>query len=200
MLYMWERMEYTLTAGTALSCNRSSTVLRPGVWRRGKMETVGEICTLSEEEVADAWALEVSGFPPGEAADLRKLEYRQREVGELFLGNFINGKLVGFICATRSVADHITKRSMEVHESAGTTVCIHSVCVDQAWRRCGIALSLLGHFVEVVRHTRPTAKRICLISHQQVLPLYTKAGFTLLGPSTVTHGPDAWYECAMDLN
>nr|DAA64562.1 TPA_inf: non-vertebrate-type arylalkylamine N-acetyltransferase [Leucoraja erinacea] len=164
------------------------------------MQPEGEIRTLSAEEVAPALALEVSAFPPEEAASLRQLQYRQREVGEFFQGNFINGKLVGFICGTRSVADHITQRSMEVHESAGTTICIHSVCVDQAWRRRGIALSLLRHFVEVVRHSRPTARRICLICHLQLLPLYTKAGFTLLGPSTVTHGPDAWYECTMDLN
>ncbi|XP_051867099.1 serotonin N-acetyltransferase-like [Pristis pectinata] len=164
------------------------------------MQTKGEIHTLARGEVAAAWALEVAGYPAEEAASLETLEYRQREAGELFLGNFINGKLIGFICGTRSVVDHLTARSIEVHEPTGTTVCIHSLCVDPVQRRHGIALRLLRHLVETVPRAHPTVRRICLISHQHLLPLYTKAGFTVLGPSSVTYGPDPWYECAIDLS
>ncbi|XP_069793721.1 uncharacterized protein [Narcine bancroftii] len=163
------------------------------------MQTEGEIRTLSRGEVSAAWALEVAGYPAEEAASLAKLEYRQRVAGELFLGHFINGKLVGYICATRSIVDHYTMRCLEDHDPEGTTVCIHSVCVDQAWRHCGIALSLLRHFLEVVACSCPTARRVSLISHQHILPLYAKAGFTMIGPSSVTCGPDTWYECAIDL-
>jgi len=88
---------------------------------------------------------------------------------------------------------------MEVHESAGTTICIHSVCVDGDWRRQGVALGLLRHCVASVAQTHPTPRRICLISHQYLLPLYTKAGFEVIGPSSVIHGHEAWYECAIHL-
>ncbi|XP_041064632.1 uncharacterized N-acetyltransferase C9.02c-like [Carcharodon carcharias] len=160
----------------------------------------GEIRTLREGDVPAAWSLETAGYPPEEAASLGKLQGRQREAGELFLGYFINDKLIGFVCGSRSLADHLTERSMEVHESAGTTICVHSVCVDGAWRRQGIALGLLRHYVASVVWTRPAPRRICLISHRHLLPLYTKAGFTVIGPSSVSHGLEAWYECAIDLS
>ncbi|XP_020380201.1 uncharacterized N-acetyltransferase C9.02c-like [Rhincodon typus] len=161
---------------------------------------VGELRTLSEGDVAAAWALEVAGYPPEEAASLAELQYRQREASELFLGHFVDGKLIGFVCGTRSLEDHLTERSMVVHEPTGTTVCIHSVCVDSAWRRQGVALGLLRDYVVRTVHTLPAPRRICLLSHQQLLPLYAKAGFTVLGPSSVSHGPEAWYECVIELD
>ncbi|XP_060686068.1 serotonin N-acetyltransferase-like isoform X2 [Hemiscyllium ocellatum] len=91
---------------------------------------VGELRTLSEGDVAAAWALEAAGYPPEEAASLAKLQYRQREAGELFLGHFVDDQLIGFVCGTRSLEDHLTEESMDVHEPTGTTICIHSVCVD----------------------------------------------------------------------
>ncbi|XP_038649375.1 serotonin N-acetyltransferase-like [Scyliorhinus canicula] len=160
----------------------------------------GEIRTVSQGDISAAWALEAAGFPPEEAASLAKLQYRQREAGDLFLGHFINDKLIGFVCGTRSLADHLTEKSMQVHEPAGTTVCIHSVCVDEAWRRRGVALGLLRHYVASVMQTHPALRRICLISHQHLLPLYTKAGFTMIGPSSVNHGLEAWYECIFNLS
>uniref|UniRef100_UPI00398F0370 uncharacterized protein n=1 Tax=Pristiophorus japonicus TaxID=55135 RepID=UPI00398F0370 len=164
------------------------------------MQSEADIRTLTEGEVPAAWALETAGYPPEEAASLAKLQYRQREAGELFLGHFIEDQLIGFVCGTRSFAEHLTERSMDVHEPAGTTVCIHSVCVDRAWRRRGIALGLLLRYVGLVLRTLPAVGRICLISHRHLLPLYTKAGFTLVGPSSVTHGAEAWHECALDLS
>ncbi|XP_078063460.1 uncharacterized protein LOC144489472 [Mustelus asterias] len=160
----------------------------------------GEIRSLCEGDAPAAWALEVAGYPPEEAASLAKLQYRQREAAELFLGHFINDKLIGFVCGTRSLTDHLTERSMEVHESAGTTICIHSVCVEAAWRHQGVALGLLRHYMASVAQTHPIPRRICLISHQYLLPLYTKAGFKVIGPSSVSHGHEAWYECAIDLS
>ncbi|XP_043556113.1 uncharacterized N-acetyltransferase C9.02c-like isoform X2 [Chiloscyllium plagiosum] len=159
----------------------------------------GELRTLSDGDVAAAWALETAGYPPEEAASLAKLQYRQREAGELFLGHFVDDQLIGFVCGTRSLEDHLTEESMDVHEPTGTTICIHSVCVDGAWRRRGVALGLLRGYVARAALTLPPPRRICLLSHQQLLPLYTKAGFTMLGLSSVSHGPEAWYECAIEL-
>ncbi|XP_067846912.1 uncharacterized protein [Heptranchias perlo] len=166
----------------------------------GSRPPESDIRALAEGDVPAAWALEAAGYPPEEAASLERLECRQREAGELFLGHFIDNKLIGFVCGTRSFADHLTESSMGVHEAAGTTVCIHSVCVDSAWRRQGVALGLLRRYVESVPQTRPAVRRFCLISHRHLLPLYAKAGFEMVGPSSVTHGAEAWYECVIDLS
>nr|AGX26123.1 arylalkylamine N-acetyltransferase [Callorhinchus milii] len=163
------------------------------------MQTGAEIRWLSGGDVYSAWELETAGYPPEEAASLEILQYRQREAGELFPGYYINTKLIGFVCGTRSFADHLTDASMKVHEAGGPTVCIHSVCVDVTWRRKGIALSLLQHYVRDISQNQTDVHQICLLSHQYLLPLYIKAGFSNIGLSSVVHGPDKWYECILNM-
>ncbi|KAI8512548.1 hypothetical protein Bbelb_091870 [Branchiostoma belcheri] len=151
------------------------------------------------EEVEEASKLETAGYPADEAASLETLRARYAAESRLFLGYFKNEKLLGFVCATSTNADHLTEESMHTHMPRGETVCIHSVCVDQNMKRQGIATKLLQEFVPHVKGSFPEAKRICLICHEYLIPLYTKAGFVLVGLSEVVHGKEAWCECIMEL-
>ncbi len=47
-------------------------------------------------------------------------------------------KLVGFICSTRSLSDELHHESMNYHDSKGTTLCIHSVVVEEKVQRRGM--------------------------------------------------------------
>jgi hypothetical protein len=38
-----------------------------------------------------------------------------------------------------------------------------------------------------------------LIAHEELLPLYTKAGFTSRGVSEVEHGARPWFDCHLEL-
>lgn len=38
---------------------------------------------------------------------------------------------------------------------------------------------------------RPQVRLIC---KERLIPLYSEAGFTMVGPSTVVHGKDSWFE------
>ncbi len=87
---------------------------------------------------------------------------------------------------------------MSLHEAEGETLCIHSVCVDEKHRRKGIALMLLLEYIQRVRLIKQV-KRICLLSHEYLLQLYLRAGFTLVGKSEVQHGSETWIECKLDL-
>ena len=87
---------------------------------------------------------------------------------------------------------------MSTHDPNGQLVCIHSVCVEEKFRRKGIALSLLSKYVEHVKQLNKV-KAIALISHEYLLPLYTKAGFVVVGPSPVQHGSELWIECRIHL-
>ena len=42
-------------------------------------------------------------------------------------------------------------------------------------------------------------QRILLICHQNLIPLYERVGFKLVGKSPVVHGPDPWFEMRLDL-
>lgn len=86
---------------------------------------------------------------------------------------------------------------MDVHDPAGSSVCVHAVCVAPEHRRKGIALGLLKEYIarlETARQGGALYERILLITHEPMRPLYEQAGFEWLGPSAVVHGPDPWYE------
>jgi len=135
-----------------------------------------------------AFELETASYPPDEAASLDTLAYRHKNAPELFLGAYTEENvLIAFINSTRSSSLTLTHESMKVHEPTGQTVCIHSVCVHQQYRRNGIATRLLKEYVKRIR-LDTTVKRIALIAHQELIPLYEKCDFTLFGPSNVQHG------------
>jgi guanine nucleotide exchange factor len=86
---------------------------------------------------------------------------------------------------------------MLAHDSTNSahSVCIHSVCVAKEYRRKGVALGLLREYVFRLATLRGGQyHRALLISHEELILLYKKAGFELLGPSSVTHGPRPWFQ------
>ncbi|KAF9163817.1 hypothetical protein DFQ26_002112 [Actinomortierella ambigua] len=46
---------------------------------------------------------------------------------------------------------------------------------------------------------RNSLKRVLLIAHDELVPLYQRAGFQWVGKSEVSHGPDPWYEMKYNL-
>lgn len=153
------------------------------------------------EDLPRVIELEAAGYPPDEAASAAKLRYRQQHAGEYFLvavpTHGACSEVVAFVCGTLSTSERLEHDSMSRHEEAGQTLCVHSVCVDHACRRQGVALALLRayvKFVEALGHVR----RIRLIAKPRLAPLYLRAGFRELGPSPVVHGVDAWHEFGID--
>jgi guanine nucleotide exchange factor len=86
---------------------------------------------------------------------------------------------------------------MSQHIPEGRSVCIHSVCVDKKYHRQGVALNLLKDYISRLRASG-LYDRTLLIAHEELIPLYKKAGFTLVGKSPVTHGPRPWFEMRLD--
>lgn len=86
---------------------------------------------------------------------------------------------------------------MATHDPSGPYVAIHSVCVDEAHRGKGVAANLLSEYLarldkdDSVRGAR-------LISHDELIKLYQRAGFELVGRSAVVHGARPWYELKVD--
>lgn len=160
-----------------------------------------ELRPVGLEHLDDAYAIELAGYPADEAATREKLQLRLRDAPDLFLGAWegSSNKLLGYVCGTRSSKEHLAEESMSSHEPDGKTVCIHSVCVDTAHRRKGIALQLLKQYLANMAQLQPPATRVALISHDDMLDLYLKAGFRCVGQSVVHHGSRPWIECVFDL-
>ncbi|KXZ44977.1 hypothetical protein GPECTOR_60g755 [Gonium pectorale] len=88
---------------------------------------------------------------------------------------------------------------MATHEPGGDLLCIHSVVIEEALRRRGLATRLLRAYTSYVQASTPHLRGIRLICKHELIPLYDKAGFSLVGPSDVVHGRDPWFEMAMQL-
>ena len=78
-------------------------------------------------------------------------------------------------------------------------LCIHSVCVDAAQRRRGVASRLLLAYAAWVAAANPRLRELRLICKAPLVGLYSRAGFTVVGPSDVVHGADPWTEMALAL-
>jgi GNAT superfamily N-acetyltransferase len=75
---------------------------------------------------------------------------RFAEAPDLQYGAFLDGELVGFVCSTRADGPTLTHESMGEHRPGGASVCIHSVCVEAAHRRKGVASALLRGYLKEV--------------------------------------------------
>ncbi|KAK7691549.1 hypothetical protein QCA50_004948 [Cerrena zonata] len=156
---------------------------------------------VSQSDIDAAHTIEVASYPSDEAATLQAFQYRQQNAPELFLGAYLGAEdsrtLVGYVCSTLSPDPTLTHHSMETHVSGAPSVCIHSVCVSQAHRRKGIAVGLLKEYISHLERARERGspyERILLIAHEELQQLYAKAGFELVGPSSVVHGSRPWFE------
>ncbi|KAJ8078332.1 hypothetical protein PM082_000539 [Marasmius tenuissimus] len=180
----------------------------PGI--RAMMQAEGIFFDLvSSTDLKDAIAIETASYPEDEAATLPSFEYRQSNAGDLFLGCFLPNagggrRIIGYICSTLANGETLTHESMSKHVPGATSVCIHSVCVSSDHRRQGIALRLLKEYIARLEEARRTGsvpyERILLIAHEEFIPLYRKAGFTLLGESEVAHGARPWYSMSYQLS
>ncbi|ESK84676.1 acyl-CoAN-acyltransferase [Moniliophthora roreri MCA 2997] len=153
---------------------------------------------VSASELADAIAIEEEGYPVDEAASLSSFQLRQSQAGEFFLGAFLpnapgSRRIIGYICSTLADGNTLTHESMSKHVPGSTSVCIHSVCVSSSHRREGIALRLLKEYLTRLKDMG-RYERVLLIAHEELISLYQKAGFELVGKSSVQHGSRPWFE------
>ena len=150
----------------------------------------------AKEDVARCAELEAAGYPSDEAASTESLTFRQANAPDYFLVATKNDdEIVGFVCGTLTASSDLTHESMSEHESAGTLLCIHSVCVDEAYRRKKIATRALKAYLTCVSQINSQITEVRLICKEKLIPLYEGAGFRLLGASSIQHGKDQWFEC-----
>ena len=124
------------------------------------------------EDLARVTAVERASYPADEAASASSLEMRQREAGEFFMvaravdsmdSSVLEGarasdasgtaaaaldadarSIVGYVCGTLASGDVLDESTMSSHDPSGDVLAIHSVCVDERFRRRGVAASALA--------------------------------------------------------
>ncbi|KAG3182107.1 hypothetical protein PC129_g25374, partial [Phytophthora cactorum] len=132
------------------------------------------------------------------------IRFRQKNAGPFFWVAYLpkddqeSETLVGFVNGTLAAKDELDDKSMGHHDPHGSLLCIHSVVVDQAFRRQGIATQMLKRYVDVILDSQPQVKRIMLISKANLVGFYVNCGFSVTRLSPVVHGHDPWLELSLD--
>lgn len=85
---------------------------------------------------------------------------------------------------------------MSTHVVGAPYVAIHSVCISAEYRRKGVAVALLKEYLG--RLEKEGVRGARLITHEELVPLYAKAGFEMVGESEVVHGERKWWEMKVD--
>ncbi|CAO1628594.1 unnamed protein product [Parajaminaea phylloscopi] len=183
------------------------------------------------QDVAQCHALERASYDTDDAAPRDRIAYRQKHAPHLFLGAYVPGpapkvagplsvglssnpkKLVGFINATasanlsaRAIAEHAVSNDAEGVEA--WLVCLHSIVVEESYRRRGLGLRMLEEYMSRLRRAeegrgeprkgdleKPKGYEcVALLAHEETLPFFLKAGFNIVGPSHVRSGSGEWIE------
>ena len=188
-------------------------------WRSSIDDLVFKGCALvlpiPTSSLDRALSLEQASYPADEAASRESFAYRLDKAPLLFgalMSTSSSAALVGLICGTRTHDASATHASMEVggHAPRGETLVIHSVVIEEASRRRGLARSMIqayirsvaaaaGEGVGVAGRTGAPIRRVVLLCKPRLAGLYESAGFTLRCVSPVSHGSSAWLEMHMQI-
>ena len=162
--------------------------------------------TVHADDIPRCYQIESSSYPSDEAASLENLKYRQQFSGEYFMcatkpqSETKAEQIIGFICSTR--CNDFTEDSMSVHDPSGSILAIHSVVVDEKYRRQGVASAMMNEYLKkMLSYSNLVAdtgvngfSRILLLAKSHLLGFYVDCGFMVLCPSPIVHGKDVWYE------
>ena len=166
-------------------------------------------------DIPTCFDLEQASYPEDEAATRSKFQYRQHHAASFFRCAvlFDNAQaaaagddtaatttVIGFVNATRCRV--FTHHSMATHISGGPLLAIHSVVVQEQYRRQGIATAMLQDYVETLHERqdeRMLVRSIVLMAKANLLPFYVKAGFSVIRLSPIVHGSEPWYELELDM-
>lgn len=145
-------------------------------------------------------AIEEASYPSDEAATLDSLTSRQAKAGDYFQCAILDDTdIIGFVCSTR--CDLFEEESMTAHEPTGALLAIHSVVVEERYRRQGIASAMLRAYLEKIRNENldGSIRSVVLLAKVHLLGFYVNCGFQVNRPSPIVHGKELWYELEQPL-
>jgi predicted PhzF superfamily epimerase YddE/YHI9 len=93
---------------------------------------------------------------------------------------------------------------MRHHDSNGRYLAIHSVAVDEKYRKCGVGSAMLKDYWEAMERWNKShverkkaavpMEKIVMIAKKELLAFYVRNGFSVTKVSDIVHGKDEWFE------
>ena len=138
--------------------------------------------------------LEQNCFPIDEAASGDTIRMRIEMASDFFVVFEIDDSICAFVNGTLTNSLELSHESMTNHAADGEYLCIHSVCVEESKRRRGLGSSILKYYLSSIKKTQPHVKCVLLLCKAHLISFYENCGFQMIGPLSVVHGSDQWFE------
>jgi len=151
-------------------------------------------------DLDECFQVEISGFPPEEAASKETIRLRIDSFPQGFLVAELNGRVIGMLNSASTDKDDISDEELKQligHNPNGGNMVVFALAVLPKYRRQGIAQQLMERFAVEAR--KLDKKNILLMCKQHLVAYYESMGFTRMGLSRSTHGGAEWHEMRMRL-
>ena len=151
-------------------------------------------------DLEECHAVEISGFPPEEAASRETIRLRIASFPDGFLVAEVNGRVVGILNSAATDKEDISDEELKQligHDPAGKNMVVFALAVLPEFRKRGAARRLMESFVEEARARGK--KIILLLCKTHLIAYYERLGFVHTAKSSSTHGGAEWHEMRLRL-
>lgn len=151
-------------------------------------------------DLDECYLVEVSGFPPEEAATRETIKLRIDTFPQGFLVAEMNGTIVGILNSAATDKDDLSDEELKQligHDPDGKNLVVFALVVLPEFQKQGIANQMMTRFVEEARTRKK--ENVLLMCKQHLIAYYERMGFAHVGLSRSTHGGAEWHEMRLTL-
>jgi ribosomal protein S18 acetylase RimI-like enzyme len=151
-------------------------------------------------DLDECYLVEVSGFPPEEAATRETIKLRIDTFPQGFLVAEMNGTIVGILNSAATDKDDLSDEELKQligHDPDGKNLVVFALVVLPEFQKQGIANQMMTRFVEEARARKK--ENALLMCKQHLIAYYERMGFAHVGLSRSTHGGAEWHEMRLVL-
>jgi predicted N-acetyltransferase YhbS len=146
-------------------------------------------------DLDECFQVEISGFPPEEAATRETIKLRIDTFPQGFLVAEVDQRVIAMLNSAATNKDDISDEELKQligHDLNGKNMVVFALVVLPEFQQQGIARQLMIRFVEIARQANKA--NILLMCKQPLIQYYAKLGFIHVGLSKSTHGGAEWHE------
>jgi ribosomal protein S18 acetylase RimI-like enzyme len=147
------------------------------------------------KDLDECYLVEISGFPPEEAATRETIKLRIDMFPQGFFVAEMEGRVIGLLNSAATDKDDISNEELKQligHDPSGKNLVVFALVVLPEFQKRGIANQLMSRFVEDARERKK--ENILLMCKQHLIAYYERMGFAHIGLSRSTHGGAEWHE------
>ncbi len=151
-------------------------------------------------DLDECFLVELSGFPPEEAATKETIQRRIDTFPQGFFVAEMNGRVVAMLngCSTNKedISDEELKQLVG-HDPNGKNMVVFALAVLPEFQKRGVARRLMSRIIEEAR--RCQKGNVLLMCKHHLIAYYEQIGLTHVGLSNSTHGGAEWHEMRLPL-